>query len=270
MEATQSIEQAFRYLEPATLLFLVFRLAGQGLIARYRAFTAYILIWLCQDVLPLIFGWGLGTRNYAHFFFLSEPWAWVFSCLVLLELFDLTFTRFPGIRSAGKLLLSAAIVIAVLVGAGTAVLTLFYRNVSGGLLPFYSVIERSVMLVSLVLLAALHYLVVHYRLELPRNTVVYGFTYAIYFSMRALQAFVLSELGVTYSSITNVAVMAADVTCVLVWALALTRGGTANEMTAGPPLSEEERARLKDQLTKLNDAMAHIGNGSSGKSQLSV
>lgn len=259
MEATQSIEQAFRYLEPATVLLLILRLATQRLIGQYQAFTAYVLIWLCQDVLPLIFGWGLGTDAYARFFFFSEPWEWIFSCLVLLELFDLTFTGFPGIRSAGKLLLSAAILIAVLVGAGSAVPTLLYRNDSGGLLLFYSVIERSVMLITLVLLAALQYLVVHYRLELPRNTVVYGFTYAAYFTIRALQAFVLSELGPTYSSITNVAVMAVDVACILVWALALTHRGMTSEMTAGPRLSDEERTRLRGQLTSLNNAIARVG-----------
>ena len=158
MDSTQSIEQAFRYLEPASLVFLILRLIGQGLVTRYRAFAAYLLIWLCQDVLPLLFGWSLGSDAYALFFFVSEPWEWVFSCLVLLELFDLTFTGFPGIRSAGKLLLTVAILVGVFVGTWTAVPTLIYRHDAGGMLLLFFVIERSVMLVTLVLLGALQYL----------------------------------------------------------------------------------------------------------------
>jgi hypothetical protein len=44
MDSIQSIEQAFRYLEPASLVFLILRLIGQGLVTRYRAFAAYLLI----------------------------------------------------------------------------------------------------------------------------------------------------------------------------------------------------------------------------------
>lgn len=259
MDSTLNIEQAFRYLEPACLILLILRLIGEGLVARYKAFAAYVAIWLCQDALPLLFGWSLSSDAYARFFFVSEPWEWLFSCLVLIELFDLTFTRFPGIRSAGKLLLAIAILVGVFVGTGTAVPTLVYRHDAGGILLFYSVIERSVMLVTLVLLGALQYLVVHYRLQLPRNTVVYGFTYAVYFAARALQALVLSELGPGYSAIANVAVMAVDVACLLVWAFALTRTGATAEIVAGPRLSDEEQARLRKQLLSLNEAIGRIG-----------
>lgn len=259
MDSTQSIEQAFRYLEPASLAFLILRLIGQGLVTRYKAFAAYLLIWLCQDVLPLLFGWSLASDAYARFFFLSEPCEWVFSCLVLLELFDLTSTGFPGIRSAGKLLLTIAILVGVFAATGTAVPTLIYRRDGGGMLLLFSVIERSVMLVTLVLLGALQYLVLHYRLQLPRNTVVYGFTYAAYFTTRALQAFVVSELGPGYSAIANVAAMAIDVGCLLVWAFALTGDGVTSEVVAGPKLSDEEKARLRNKLASLNEAIGRIG-----------
>lgn len=259
MDSTQSIEQVFRYLEPGSLAFLILRLIGQGLVTRYKAFAAYLLIWLCQDVLPLLFGWSLASDAYARFFFLSEPCEWVFSCLVLLELFDLTSTGFPGIRSAGKLLLTIAILVGVFAATGTAIPTLIYRRDGGGMLLLFSVIERSVMLVTLVLLGALQYLVLHYRLQLPRNTVVYGFTYAAYFTTRALQAFVVSELGPGYSAIANVAAMAIDVGCLLVWAFALTGDGVTSEVVAGPKLSDKEKARLRNQLASLNEAIGRIG-----------
>jgi len=264
MDSTQSIEQAFRYIEPASLVLLILRLIAQGLVTRYKAFAAYLVIWLCQDVLPLLFGLSLGSDAYARFFFISEPWAWVFSCLVLLELFDLTFTGFPGIRSAGKLLLTVAILVGVFVGTGTAVPTLLYRRDGGGMLLLFSVIERSVMLVTLVLVGTLQYLILHYRLQLPRNTVVYGFTYAVYFTTRALQAFIVSELGPGYSAIANIAAMGIDVGCLLVWAFALTRSGATSEVVAGPSLSEEEKSRLRNQLASLNEAMGRIGQRESG------
>ena len=100
-----SLEQALRILEPVCVAILLARIASERLLFQYRAFTAYLLIWFCQDVAPLVFGLNLGGNSYALFFFITEPLAWLFSYLVLLELFDLTFTDFPGIRSAGRFLL---------------------------------------------------------------------------------------------------------------------------------------------------------------------
>src|SRR4051794_25383051 len=107
MDLVQISEQVLRYLEPVAIALLLARLATENLLGFYRAFTAYLLIWLCQDLVPLVFGLSLAGDRYARFYFISEPLAWLFSCLVLLELFDLTFSSFPGIRSAGRVLLTA-------------------------------------------------------------------------------------------------------------------------------------------------------------------
>jgi hypothetical protein len=195
MNLTRTLEQVLRYVEPVLVAVLILRLAAQGLLLRYRAFGAYLLIWLGQDTLPLLLGLSLEGNAYARFFFISEPVAWLFLFLILYELFDLTFASFPGVRSAGKLLLTAAVLIAVLVATGTALPSLMSSHTRVGLLNFYFVIERSVMLVMLILLGALQYLMVHFRLQLPRNTVVYSTTYAIYFAMRALEILLMSELG---------------------------------------------------------------------------
>jgi hypothetical protein len=177
-------------------------------------------------------------------------------------LFDLTFSSFPGIRSAGRVLLTAALVVAGLVGIGTAIPGL--RSVQGpsGLLLFYSIVERSVMLISLVLLGALQYLIVHYRLELPRNTVVYSFTYAIYFTARAIDALIFSELGTRSSMIVNAFAMAVDVVCLLIWASRLTWAGVKTHIIPGPRLSTGERERLQGQLLAVNDMVGRLGRRS--------
>src|SRR5690349_2008425 len=126
MDLVSHLEKYLGFLEPASIIILLIRLTTQRLVFVYRAFTIYLLIWFCQDVVPLVFGFNLGGNYYARFFFLSEPLAWVFSCLTLLELFDLTFTDFPGIRSAGKLILSAAILSSTVVATLTAIPSLVH------------------------------------------------------------------------------------------------------------------------------------------------
>jgi hypothetical protein len=258
MDLIQSVEQIFRYLEPVSIAFLILRLAAQKLLVPYKAFTAYLIIWLCQDLLPLLFGFSLGGDSYAKFFFISEPLAWLFSCLVLFELFDLTFSNFPGIRSAGKLLLGVAIAVAALVAAGTAVPGLLSVHGENDVLLFYWIVERSVMLITLVLLVALQYLILHYRLPLPRNTVIYSFTYAIFFATRALAAFVVSETGPRASVLVNVLAMAVDTACLVFWAFTLTRTGIENRVVPGPRLSTFEHERLRTELVGINEMMTRL------------
>jgi hypothetical protein len=258
MDLTHSSEHVLLYLEPASVILLLIRLATQHLLVVYRAFTAYLSVWFLQDAVPLTLGFALGSDRYAKFFFLSEPLAWLFSCLIVLQLFELTFTDFPGIRSAGKILLSAAILAAVVVAASTAIPTLLTFGAGNHLLRLYSVLERSVMIALLILSSALLFLMVHYRLKLPRNTVIYNTGYSVYFATRALQALVMSEMGTHFSAVGNVIAMAVGIGCALFWTFTLSREGTKTEVIAGSALSEAERQRLMEQLMSVNDLVSRL------------
>ncbi len=209
--------------------------------------------------MPLVLGFTLRGDFYAQFFFVSEPFFWVLSCLVLLELFELTFTNFPGIRSAGKLLLTGAVLIAVSVALGTAIPTLLSFGTGNHILQLYLVLERSVMIIMLILIIALLFLMVHYRLQLPRNTVVYNSAYAVYFATRALQALVTVDLGTHFSAVGNVIAMLVGIGCLLFLTFTLTLEGAKTEVTAGgTKLSAGEREKLREQLMSVNELVGRL------------
>jgi hypothetical protein len=259
MSLILDLEQALRILEPVAIAILLGRIAAQRLLGLYKAFTAYLVIWLCQDVAPVVLGLNLGTNSYALFFFISEPFAWIFSYLVLIELFDLTFADFPGIRSAGRMLLYCGILVSAIVAAGMAIPSLLHLGGTGWLYILYMVIERSVMVLSLILLGALQILTLRSRLQLPFNTVRYSRVYAVHFATRAIQVFVFGELDRRLVPFGNVAASLIDIGCAAYLALTLTRTGVHAQVVTGPRLSDVDRRELRIQLEKVNELLGRIG-----------
>lgn len=258
MSIPLGLEQALRILEPVCIAILLARIASERLLVLYKAFTAYLLIWFCQDVAPLVFGLSLGGDTYALFFFLTEPLAWLLSYLVLLELFDLTFTDFPGIRSAGRFLLVSAIVLSGVIVAATAAPSLARLQGVGWLYTLYLVIERSVMILSLILLGALQVLMWRYGLHLPRNTVYYSRIYAIHFATRAVQVFAFGEFDRNLVFLGNIGASLIDITCVSYLAWVLTREGAHAQMRAGPRLSNRQRIELRERLEGVNSLLSGL------------
>jgi hypothetical protein len=199
-----------------------------------------------------VFGLSLGGNNYALFFFITEPLAWLFAYLVLLELFDLTFSDFPGIRSAGRLLLISAILLSGVIAAGTAAPSLTALHDAGWLYTLYLVIERSVMILSLILLGALQILMWRYSLQLPRNTVYYSRIYAIHFATRAVQVFAFGEFDRNLVFLGNIGASLIDIACLLYLAWVLTRDGAHAQIPVGPKLSDRERTEVRERLEGVN------------------
>lgn len=258
MNIPLGLEQALRILEPVCLAILLARIASERLLSLYTAFTAYLVIWFCQDVAPLVFGLSLGGDNYALFFFVTEPLAWLLSYLVLLELFDLTFADFPGIRSAGRLLLISAIALSAVIVAGTAAPSLVRLHGVGWLYTLYLVIERSVMILSLILLGALQVLMWRYSLQLPRNTVYYSRIYAIHFATRAVQVFAFGEFDRNLVFLGNIGASLIDIACLLFLAWVLTRDGAHAQIPVGPKLSDSRRIEVRQRLEGVNDRLSGL------------
>jgi hypothetical protein len=251
-------EWILQYVEPTAIVVLLIRLAWQGLIRRYKYFTGYLAVSLLQVVIPLALGLPFDSNVYAWFYFLTEPVIWLSYSLVVLELFDHVFKDFPGIRSAGRLAVKIAVPIAIIAAALTALPSIFHLVGASSLLRLYLVVERSVMVVILLVLAAVQALLLRYGLRLPKNTVYYSLGFGVFFGVLAAQEFFVSELGMQFAMLTNTITIALAVACLLFWTLTLTREGEAVQVTAGPRISEDQREHLREQLMSVNNLVTRL------------
>lgn len=265
MDLTARIEHILRYAEPLLIVLLVAKVMWARIERLYRAFTAFLLLWLLQDTVPLALNLDVGNPAYGQFFFISEPFAWVLACLVLLELFDLTLADYSGIRSAGRLCLSVGVVLAVISAMITALPTLLHSTADETTVRFYSVIERSVMVITLVLLAALLFLIVHFRLPLPKNTVIYTTGYAIHFVARAAEALFVGEVGGSSLVTGNLVATMVDLGCLTYWIVNLNQQGSNPPPRPKPSLSETQSSNMREHLTDVNDLMERLRRGKGKK-----
>ena len=245
-------------MEPTAIVVLLIRLAWQSLTNRYRYFTGYLAVSLLQAIVPVAFDLPLDSNAYGWFYFLTEPVIWLAYSLVVLELFDHVFKDFPGIRSAGRLAVKVAIPAAIIAAGLTALPSIFHLDGAYRLLRLYLVIERSVMVIILLVLAAVQTLLLRYGLRLPKNTVCYSLGFGLYFGVLAAQAFFVSELGAQFAMLANTISLGLGVACLLFWTLTLTREGEAVQVTAGPRISEDQREHLREQLMSVNNLVTRL------------
>jgi uncharacterized membrane protein len=149
--------------------------------------------------------------------------------------------------------------LSAVVAAGMAIPSLVHLGGTGWLYILYMVIERSVMVLSLILLGVLQVLMVRSRLQLPLNTVRYSMAYAVHFATRAVQVVVFGELDRKLVSLGNVSASLIDIACVGYLAFTLTRAGVHAHVVAGPKLSEQDRRQLRKQLETVNDLLGRLG-----------
>jgi hypothetical protein len=121
----------------------------------------------------------------------------------------------------------------------------------------YFVAMRTIVIELLLVLATVQFVLLKYRLTLPRNVVFYSIGYALFFSAFAVQAFLIS-IRPELVAITNVAATAVMCGCLVFWSLTLNREGEAIEIAAGPKVSEHERAELRARLTNLSEFLGRL------------
>jgi hypothetical protein len=70
MDLTVRIEHILRYAKPVLIVLVVFKVVGGGIWGLYRAFTAFLLLWLIQDTVPLVLNLDVSDPVYGQFFHL--------------------------------------------------------------------------------------------------------------------------------------------------------------------------------------------------------
>lgn len=256
-----SAERVLQLVEPTLVAFLLLKLIYEQLQRRYRYFTLYLLASITQSVTPIIFGWRLDTSAYSWFYALSEPVMWSMAFLLVMELFDLVLAEFPGIRSAARLIVKILAPISIAVSAATALPSVFRIKGPAQVLRMYFVAQRTITIELLLLLGAVQFVLLRYRLTLPRNTIFYSIGYALFFTAFAVQAGFISEGGPTFVQITNVVGMSVSCGCLVFWTLMLNRRGESIEIAAGPKVSENEKAELRARLTQVSEFFTRLRSG---------
>ena len=227
---------------------LLWRLWSQKLSGVYLFLTVFLAAETLQDIVG--FPIERGSDLYAWFFLYSTPVLWILAYLVVLELYRLILEDYPGISSVGRKAVTWCMGLALAVSVVYAIPDLKGEGPSP-ILRIYFVAERSTVLGLLLFLVLIQLFLLHYRLRLSRNRMVYATGYALYFGAIVAQDVILTALGIRTAGPVGLWVAAIAAVILLAGAALLSREGEVRVQLESVD-SSSDRVRLQQQLADMN------------------
>jgi hypothetical protein len=237
---------------------LLWRLWSQKLAGVYLFLTIFLVGETIQDIA------GFPIRRdsdlYAWLFVYSTPVLWIFAYLVVLELYRLILEDYPGIASVGRKAVSWCLGLALAISVLYALPDLNGAPGPSPILRIYFVAERSTVLGLLLFLVLIQIFLIHYRLRLSRNRMVYATGYAVYFGVVVAQDVILTALGIQTAGTVGLWTSALAGVILLGGALLLSSQGESRVELESVD-SSSDRARLQQQLADMNRLLSRAARG---------
>jgi hypothetical protein len=251
MPSATDIRNWLTVLQIGAYVLLLRKLLKEDLARKYWYFSLLIAAEAIR--VPLMAALPQRSNLYAHVYFATAPVVWVLFVLVVLEFFQLILKGHFGIASAGRIALSAALGMSVVVSAGTLLLDMQHISAEAALLFNFMLLERMVMTSLLVLLLMLIAFASYFPIPLSRNIKVHAGVFAVYFTVRTAMLFLRVFFGLDVIVAVNIGLQVLGLACVIAWLRLLSPSGEMLPQTTRPTESEE---RLLAQLESINESLA--------------
>lgn len=239
-------------------LVLLWRLWSQGLLRTY-VFLSWFLAAEVAGFLALLPA-NPKSLLYAYIYFFFSALVWVLNYLIVLELYRLVLEDYPGISAVGRRAVSWSLALGVAVSIAYAIPDL--RAGGGGfpLLRIFVILERSVALGILIFLVLIQVFLLHYKLRLSPNRMVYATGYAIYFAVTMAQDVIVTSLGVKPVYSYTLMMSIGSSLLLLTGAALLSHKGEVKVALEGAD-SSDDRIRLQQQLSDINRMLSRAARG---------
>jgi len=229
-----------------------------GLCRRYKALFAY-LIFRCAFYLAVVF-WFTDLRSaaYQKFYVLTQPIAWFFFILLVLELYTLILEKHKGLATLGRWFQYVGLALSIL----TSGLALLPQIRTGQvqvspILTYYYAIERGVDFSLLIFLVFMLVWLTRYPVPLSRNVLVHSVVYSTLFLSSTVGMFARVFFGFQLSRPVSTATLAILAACILVWLIFLNEKGEEVRVNI-PHLGPEQEQRVLEQLEALNRTLLKV------------
>jgi hypothetical protein len=232
------------------------KLYATGLRRIYPVFFLYFIFRVCNSIWPLV----LGTKHvhYVSIWICTEPIGWIFTILVVRELYRLIFSRLKGLYTAGRW----AMYIGSAISIGISVLSLMHkivpqsRQASKGI-PYILAIDRGVDLSLAIFILLMLLFLSLYPAPLRRNLIIHATLFSIFFISNSLGVLIRAVFGNRINNETNLFMMGVSAVCTLAWFFLLTPRGEEARVSL-PWLGPEDESRLLVQLDALNSTLLKV------------
>jgi hypothetical protein len=230
------------------------KLWRKGLHRRYPALLAFLLI---NPILSLGFFASSGPA-YVTYWKILQPFTWLFSVWVVLELYTVILEEHKGLATFGRWIQYAGFALSTLVSV-LALLPRIQDGSSGAdrVVVYYYAIERGVDCGMLVFLLVLLVWLTQYPVPLSRNVVIHSFAYTALFLSNGVGLFGQAFFGFELSRPVTLALTGVFGLCILTWLIFLNAEGEEARLTV-VHFTPEQEERVLRQLETVNQALLRL------------
>jgi hypothetical protein len=235
---------------------LVTKLFLSGLWRHYPVFFWYFAFRIPNTIWPLLI--DNGKPVYQHVYVWTEPIAWIFHVLVIVELCRLVLNRHRGIYSLLRWAMCGAVAIAI----GASIVLLLPKinarpTVNTRLIGYYVATQRGIDFALAILILLILLFLSRYPVKLNRNILIHAALYTIFFFGGALTMFLHTIFGSSVTAETNLVLEFVSVACIFAWILFLSPAGERVQASF-PTINPRHEQQALRQLENLNATLLKV------------
>ena len=241
----------FDLLMVAGTAVLSVRLLTTGLHRRYRVFFYYLIFATLH--LGVLANLHQHSNVYQKIWVLTEPIDWLFSVLIVLEIYALVLADYRGLATVGRWALITAVGLAL---AASAISLLVPSQVSQSqLMRYYYVAERAIYFSLCVFLITILGFLVQYPVTLRRNIITHSMVFSVYFLGGSVLYSLVSMFGYRTLELVSHALTVVALAAIGAWLLLLNPAGEVRKVSLRPQWMPGQEQELVSQLNSLNAAL---------------
>jgi hypothetical protein len=235
---------------------LAVKLFVTGLRKRYPIFFLYFVFRSFNTAWPLLI--DVKSNQYLHVWMATEPIAWIFHILVVIELYRLVLEDHKGIYTLGRWAMYAALAIVAIPISILSVIPHFTVHTQDNtkLMGIYFATERGIDFSLALFLLLILFFLSRYPINLSRNVVVHSALYTALFFSDAFAVF-LRTFKIVAELPANIVLLGLGCSCVFAWLILLSPHG--EEVQANfPYMSPQREKNALLQLASLNATLLKV------------
>jgi hypothetical protein len=234
---------------------LAVKLLVTGLRKRYPIFFLYFVFRSFNTAWPLLI--DVKSNQYLHIWVATEPIAWIFHILVVIELYRLVLEDHKGIYTLGRWAMMAALAIAIPVSILSIIPHFRVHDADNTkLMGLYFATERGIDFSLALFLLLILFFLSRYPINLSRNVVVHSALFTLLFFSEAFGMF-LHTFRIVAKLPANIVLLGLACSCIFAWLILLSPHG--EEVHANfPHISPQREKNALLQLASLNATLLKV------------
>ncbi|HLH42873.1 MAG TPA: hypothetical protein VKV74_07800 [Bryobacteraceae bacterium] len=262
----RNVEQAMWYINMAAAAVLFGRLYVQGLVRAYPFLFAYLAVDTLEQIIASAFAQNL--RFYTEIYFVGQTVKVGLAIFVILELYELALAQQPALARFGRRMLGYLFLIAIAFGFVNLLLEFDAADPNRGtLLVSFLRLERSMDLVTFVVLILIAVFLLWFPVRARRNVAVWLGGFLLYSFSRWTGLLLMNRFHQLTHDVNrfqqlthelNVAMLGASLACLIGWCLMLKPAGEQEMVVTGHAWDPAEMERLTVQLDAINSRLVRM------------